>query len=103
MAEGTRILTGVALEGGTEVPADLVVVGIGAMPDVEIAAEAGLALDNGIAVDATLATSAPLYGGRRIRLESWRSAQEQGALAARATCSARARGSRACPGRTSTT
>ena len=54
-------------------------------------------LDNGIAVDATLATSdpaifaagdccsfpQPLYDDRRVRLESWRSAQEQGSLAAR--------------------
>ena len=107
VAEGARILTGarvarvdaagVTLEDGTEVPADLVVIGIGSMPNVELAAEAGLTLDNGVAVDATLATSdadvfaagdccsfpMPLYGGRRVRLESWRSAQEQGALAAR--------------------
>ncbi|PZQ49916.1 MAG: ferredoxin reductase [Rhodovulum sulfidophilum] len=107
LAEGARILTGtsvagisaagVALGDGGEVPADLVVIGIGALPNVELAAEAGLAIENGVAVDATLATSdpaifaagdccsfpAPLYGGRRIRLESWRSAQEQGALAAR--------------------
>ena len=88
---------GVALADGSLVAADLVVVGIGAVPETRLAAEAGLAVDNGIAVDATLATSDPdifaagdccsfphpLYGGRRVRLESWRSAQEQGALAAR--------------------
>jgi 3-phenylpropionate/trans-cinnamate dioxygenase ferredoxin reductase subunit len=89
--------TGVALADGSVVPADLVVVGIGAVPITDLAAETGLAIDNGVAVDATLATSdpdvfaagdccsfpLPLYGGRRVRLESWRSAQEQGALAAR--------------------
>lgn len=105
--EGAHILTGVRIEGidaggvrledGREVPADLVVVGIGAAPNVALAADAGLAIDNGIAVDETLATAdadvfaagdccsfpLALYGGRRVRLESWRSAQEQGALAAR--------------------
>jgi 3-phenylpropionate/trans-cinnamate dioxygenase ferredoxin reductase subunit len=106
-AEGVRVrcgarvaaitAAGVALADGAVVAADLVVVGIGAVPNTELAAAAGLAIDNGIAVDATLATSdpdvfaagdccsfpLPLYGGRRVRLESWRSAQEQGALAAR--------------------
>ena len=75
----------------------LVLIGIGAMPNVALAAAAGLAVDNGIAVDRHLlrltATSSPLataarfpldiYGGRRVRLESWRNAQEQGTLAAR--------------------
>ena len=88
---------GVSLSDGTRLPADLVVVGIGATPNTDLAAGAGLALDNGVAVDATLASSdpevfaagdccsfpLPLYGGRRVRLESWRSAQEQGSLAAR--------------------
>ena len=88
---------GVVLRDGGRVAADLIVAGIGAAPDTALAAAAGLALDNGIAVDATLATEDPaifaagdcasvphpLYDGRRIRLESWRSAQEQGALAAR--------------------
>ena len=88
---------GVALADGSLVPAGLVVVGIGAVPDIELAVAAGLAVDNGIAVDATLASSDPailaagdccsfphpLYDGRRVRLESWRSAQAQGALAAR--------------------
>lgn len=87
---------GVALGDGEEIAADLVVVGVGAVPDTALAAACGLAIDNGVAVDATLATSDPdvfaagdccaalhpLYG-RRIRVESWRSAQEQGALAAR--------------------
>lgn len=88
--------TGVRLDGGDEIPADVVVAGIGVLPETGLAAACGLALDNGIAVDATLATSDPdvfaagdccavahPHYGRRVRLESWRSAQEQGALAAR--------------------
>ncbi|WAP66786.1 NAD(P)/FAD-dependent oxidoreductase [Jiella pelagia] len=106
-AEGVEVLTDAQVESigddkvlladGTGISADLVVIGIGAVPNVELAAEAGLALDNGIAVDATLATSdatilaagdccsfpLELYDGRRVRLESWRGAQELGALAAR--------------------
>ena len=63
----------------------------------ELAEAAGLAVENGIRVDATLRTSdpaifaagdccsfpLPIYGGRRVRLEAWRNAQEQGNLAAR--------------------
>jgi 3-phenylpropionate/trans-cinnamate dioxygenase ferredoxin reductase component len=88
---------GVLLAGGGTVPADLVVVGVGVAPDTALAGAAGLALENGIAVDARLVTSDPAilaagdccsfphphYGHRRVRLESWRSAQEHGALAAR--------------------
>lgn len=62
-----------------------------------MAEAAGIDLDNGIAVDETLSTSAPnvfaagdccsfplpVYGGRRVRLEAWRNARDQGALAAR--------------------
>ncbi|HXV31569.1 MAG TPA: FAD-dependent oxidoreductase [Sinorhizobium sp.] len=86
----------VLLADGGAVAADLVVVGIGAVPNTDLAEAAGLAIDNGIAVDETLRTSDtdiyaagdccsfPLaqYGGRRVRLEAWRNAQEQGALAA---------------------
>jgi 3-phenylpropionate/trans-cinnamate dioxygenase ferredoxin reductase component len=86
----------VVLEGGRVIAADLLVVGIGAVPNATLAEAAGLAIDNGIAVDACLQTSDPvifaagdccsyplgLYDGRRVRLESWRNAQEQGTLAA---------------------
>ena len=72
-------------------------IGIGAMPVTQLAESAGLTLDNGIAVDEFLRTSDPdifaagdccsfplaIYGGRRVRLESWRNAQDQGTLAAR--------------------
>ncbi|RUU60318.1 ferredoxin reductase [Mesorhizobium sp. M2C.T.Ca.TU.002.02.1.1] len=110
-AEGVAIRTGqgiaaiaddgkevaITLADGQTVVADLVVIGIGAVPVTALAAEAGLAIDNGIAVDEHLRTADPdifaagdccsfplaVYGGRRVRLEAWRNAQEQGALAAK--------------------
>ena len=109
-AEGVEILCGAKVAGVEELPgevrialeddrivaASLLVVGIGAVPNTELAEAAGLTVDNGIAVDGLLRTSDPaifaagdctsyplsLYGDRRIRLESWRNAQEQGQLAA---------------------
>ncbi|MDK1374519.1 MULTISPECIES: FAD-dependent oxidoreductase [unclassified Sinorhizobium] len=86
----------VLLADGGCVSADLVIVGIGAIPNTELAEAAGLAIDNGIAVDETLRTSDPdIYaagdccsfplshsGGRRVRLEAWRNAQDQGTLVA---------------------
>ena len=109
-AEGVEILCGVKiqsleesrddvkilLEDGRTIAADLVVVGIGAIPNVELARDAGLAIDNGIAVNEHLQTSVPdifaagdccsfplaHYDGRRLRLEAWRNAQDQGVLAA---------------------
>lgn len=85
------------LADGRTIDADLAVIGIGAVPSTGLAEQAGLDIDNGIAVDATLRTADPaifaagdccsfplsVYGGRRVRLEAWRNAQEQGALAAR--------------------
>ena len=87
----------VTLSNGTELVADLLVVGIGAVPVTGLAEFAGLAIENGIAVDRFLRTSDPdifaagdccsfpleIYGGRRVRLESWRNAQDQGTLAAK--------------------
>ncbi|MCO6049034.1 FAD-dependent oxidoreductase [Mesorhizobium sp. RP14(2022)] len=83
--------------GPSAVQADLVVVGIGAQPNTALAEAAGLTVENGIAVDAHLRTSDPdifaagdccsfplaYQDGRRVRLEAWRNAQEQGTLAAR--------------------
>ncbi|WP_181182165.1 MULTISPECIES: FAD-dependent oxidoreductase [unclassified Mesorhizobium] len=88
---------GITLADGRKVIADLTVIGIGAVPVTGLAAEAGLTIDNGIAVDEHLRTADPdifaagdccsfplaVYGGRRVRLEAWRNAQEQGALAAK--------------------
>lgn len=91
--DGVRI----TLASGLQITADLAIIGIGAVPVTALAESAGLTLNNGIAVDAQLRTSDPdifaagdccsfplaVYGGRRVRLEAWRSAQEHGALAAR--------------------
>lgn len=93
----TRILgecgrvTGVETAMGEDVPADLVVVGIGVVPNVELAAEAGLAIENGIRVDAHLVTTdsaisaigdcasyaSPFAGGQVVRLESVQNAVDQ--------------------------
>jgi 3-phenylpropionate/trans-cinnamate dioxygenase ferredoxin reductase subunit len=93
--EGDRV--GVALADGTRVEGDVVVAGIGIVPNVEIAGAAGLALDNGIVVDAAGRTSDPdilaagdcasmplACLGRRVRLESWANAQNQAVVAAKA-------------------
>ncbi|MEQ1941893.1 FAD-dependent oxidoreductase [Mesorhizobium sp. VNQ89] len=86
----------VRLGDGSTLQADLCVIGIGAIPNVELAERAVLAVDNGICVDETLRTNDPdifaagdccsfplsIYAGRRVRLEAWRNAQEQGTLAA---------------------
>lgn len=52
-------VTGVALSDGRVLPADLVLVGIGVLPNQELAAQAGLATGDGIRVDAMLATDDP--------------------------------------------
>lgn len=76
---------------------DTVVAGVGAVPETALAEKAGLAIDNGVRVDDRLTTfdpdifaagdccsfPHPLYGGRRIRLEAWRNAQDQGRAVAR--------------------
>jgi 3-phenylpropionate/trans-cinnamate dioxygenase ferredoxin reductase component len=82
----------ITLADGTEVACDLLLAGIGSLPNIELAEAAGLVIENGIAVDGQLQTSDPdiyaagdccsfphpLYAGQRIRIESWRAAQEQG-------------------------
>jgi 3-phenylpropionate/trans-cinnamate dioxygenase ferredoxin reductase subunit len=89
-------VTGVVLEGGEVVPADAVVAGIGAVPLTDLASAAGLAVDNGVLVDAALRTSAPNVfaagdiasvlhpvTGMRVRSEHWSNARAGGAAAAR--------------------
>jgi 3-phenylpropionate/trans-cinnamate dioxygenase ferredoxin reductase subunit len=92
--DGVDAVTGV--HAGDELfPADLVVVGVGAVPNAELAQQAGLSIDNGIVVDAHLraldhvfaigdvanATNTAL--GSRLRVEHWDNAIRQGALAGR--------------------
>jgi 3-phenylpropionate/trans-cinnamate dioxygenase ferredoxin reductase component len=86
----------VHLADGRKINADSIIAGIGAAPDVKLAADAGLAIENGIACNEYMQTSNPdVYaagdcasyidqklGNRRMRLEAWRSAQEQAATAA---------------------
>ena len=86
----------VRLEDGAEIAADLVVVGIGVLPNDGLASQAGLAVDNGILVDEWLRSTNPeVYAagdvanqlhpalGRRIRVEHWDTAIEQGKVVAR--------------------
>jgi 3-phenylpropionate/trans-cinnamate dioxygenase ferredoxin reductase subunit len=84
------------LADGAVLDCDVIIAGVGAAPNVRLAAAAGLSIENGILVDEQLRTSDPsiyaagdccsfphpAYGGRRIRLEAWRNAQDQANLAA---------------------
>jgi 3-phenylpropionate/trans-cinnamate dioxygenase ferredoxin reductase component len=86
----------VVTNSGHRFTADVVIAGVGATPDTELAERAGIVVDNGVVVDDHLRTSTPnvyaagdccsfplaLYGGERMRLESWRNAVEQGAAVA---------------------
>jgi 3-phenylpropionate/trans-cinnamate dioxygenase ferredoxin reductase subunit len=94
--EGTGSVEAVRLSDGTVLPADLVVIGVGVAPRVELAEAAGLTIDNGIVVDEHLATSRPgVYAAgdvanawhpryqARIRLEHWSAALNQGPAAAK--------------------
>lgn len=81
--------TGLGLSDGTEIRADLILLAAGVRPNVELAAMAGLAVDNGIAVDAALRTEDPVIfalgdccafpdprTGRMVRLESVQAATD---------------------------
>lgn len=88
-ADGDKV-TGVTLSDGHHIDADLVVVGVGVLPNVELAAEAGLKVASGIIVDEYLLTSdphisaigdcalfaSPRFGGT-LRLESVQNATDQ--------------------------
>lgn len=97
-AEGGKV-TGVSLSDGRHLPADLVVVGVGVLPNIELAAEAGLPVAAGILVDEYLSTAdpnisaigdcalfaSPRFGGSQ-RLESVQNATDHArCLAARLT------------------
>jgi 3-phenylpropionate/trans-cinnamate dioxygenase ferredoxin reductase component len=93
---GGSVVGEVLLGDGTTLSADVVVVGVGVVPRVELAEAVGLSLDNGILTDEHLMTSAPGVHaagdvanawhpvlGRRIRLEHWSAALNQGPAAAK--------------------
>lgn len=118
---GVEILTGVEVEAfaegacpgrvgelrckdGRTIEADLVVVGVGLLPNVELAEEAGLAVNNGIVIDERGRTSAPTvvalgdcasqyhpFYNRHLRLESVPSAIEQARNTAALICGKPAR------------
>ena len=94
--EGDGAVASVRTTDGSRLDCDFVVVGAGVQPRTPLAAQAGLAVENGIVVDEYLRTSAagvfaagdvanaqhPLYD-RRVRVEHWANALNQGPAAAR--------------------
>ena len=93
--EGSAV-TGVELGDGAVIDADAVVVGVGVTPNVDLARQAGLDVDDGVLVNASLRTSdAHVFAagdvanaehpvlGRRIRVEHWANALHQPEVAAR--------------------
>jgi 3-phenylpropionate/trans-cinnamate dioxygenase ferredoxin reductase subunit len=89
-----EIADGARLADGTEIPADAVVMGVGARPRTELAAAAHLDVDNGVLVDASLRSSDPAIFaigdvanhdhptlGHRVRVEHWATALNQPAAA----------------------
>lgn len=96
--EGNRRVDHVVCDGA-RLAADMVVVGVGAIPNTELAREAGLAVDNGIVVDSECRTQDPAIHAigdcasqfrplldQRLRLESVHSALEQARMAATVIC-----------------
>ncbi len=94
-AGGTEV-DEVVTSTGVALPADLVVVGIGAVPNTGLASDAGLEVRNGVVVDAALRSSDPnTYAagdvanayhplfGRHVRVEHWANALNEGPAAAR--------------------
>lgn len=97
--EGSDRVTHAVTADSESRAADLVVIGVGIVPDIGLAEAAGLAVDNGIVVDEFCRTSDPAIFaagdvtrhfsplcGRHIRLEAWQNAQNQAIAAARVMC-----------------
>ncbi|MFI8002456.1 NAD(P)/FAD-dependent oxidoreductase [Streptomyces sp. NPDC086010] len=87
------------LDGGERIAADLVVVGVGVLPNVELALAADLLVGDGVVVDAQLRTSDPCifalgdcarfpspHAGRHVRIESVQNASDQAKCVAAAVC-----------------
>ena len=94
--DGETAVERVRTSDGRALGCDFVVVGVGVEPRIQLAVQAGLAVDNGIVVDERLQTSAPgvfaagdvanshhRFYGERIRVEHWANALNQGPAAAR--------------------
>jgi 3-phenylpropionate/trans-cinnamate dioxygenase ferredoxin reductase component len=94
--EGSGSVESVRAGDGRSIDADFVVVGVGVAPRTKLAEDAGLEVDNGVLTTERLETSAPgIYAagdianathplfGRRIRVEHWANALNQGPAAAR--------------------
>ena len=92
---GNGIVEGVRLADGSLVAADVVVVGVGVVPQTSWLEGSGLTLDNGVVCDATCRAAPgivaagdvarwpnPLFDGELMRLEHWTNATEQGVHAA---------------------
>jgi 3-phenylpropionate/trans-cinnamate dioxygenase ferredoxin reductase subunit len=92
---GDGKVSAVRLSDGSEVPADLVLVGVGIHPRTELAEQAGLAVSNGVDTDEHLRTSDPHVWAagdvanawhpvlqRRVRVEHWENARQEGRVAA---------------------
>ena len=94
--KGNGAVKSVELADGTELPADVVVIGVGIIPNTELAETAGAASSDGLVVDEYCRTTLEnVYAAgdvtnhynpileRRVRLESWQNAQNQAIAAAR--------------------
>jgi 3-phenylpropionate/trans-cinnamate dioxygenase ferredoxin reductase component len=94
--EGDAAVERVRTDDGRELECDFVVVGVGVQPRTELASKAGIAVDNGVVVDAQLQTSVPgvfaagdvanarhPFYREHIRVEHWANALNQGPVAAR--------------------
>ncbi len=94
--EGDGVVERVRTSDGQDIDCDFVVVGVGVQPRTTLAAQAGMAVDNGVLVDEHLQTSVPgvfaagdvansdhPFYGERIRVEHWANALNQGPVAAR--------------------